>query len=78
MRVKCIKAHIDPSKGVLGIGAHGEKPIDGLTQDKVYEAALFSMADGCQYTETYPRFLVFDDNNNWTLHKVSLFKPENS
>jgi hypothetical protein len=75
MKLKCRVAYEKPSDGFLGIGAHGRKPIAGLTEGKEYEVALASDASGQQYTSTTFYFLVYNDNGEWETYDLDLFGP---
>lgn len=80
MKVVCRKAFKEPSKGFLGIGAHGLTHIDGLTEGQVYEAAPVAIvnnwSDQTNIEKSDYKFLIFNDNNEWATYDLNLFRPE--
>ncbi len=77
MKIKCIKAHTDASEGFLGIGAHGEEPIEGLTLGKTYDAQVLNKLSGGgnHSVSNNIKFLIYDDNEEWKTYSLNLFEP---
>lgn len=74
MKLKCVTGYEAPSNGFLGLGAHGRKPIDGLTEGKEYSGEVCPLASG-QYTSTTVYFLIYNDNKEWETYDLNLFTP---
>jgi hypothetical protein len=75
MKLRCIKDKETETTGFFN-KVQKEFKIEGLTQGKIYTAFLFSKADGSNYTETYPKFLIFNDLNEWGIYPCRFFAPE--
>ena len=79
MKLKCVKAHEDPSNGFLGIGAHGRRPIEGLTIGKEYEGSPIALVSNWTDMTTIDQdnyeFLIFNDNEEWETYDLNLFSP---
>lgn len=74
MKLICVQDHWPASNGVMGIGAKPRRRIAGLTEGKTYFGNVVGEASG-QYTTTDFYIIVFDDNRQWTKHKMFLFEP---
>lgn len=77
MKIKCIQDHWPASEGFLGIGAHGEEYIDGLTKGKVYDAQVLNKLSGGGNLSVSNeiKFLIFNDNDEWRTYQLNLFIP---
>jgi hypothetical protein len=70
MKIVCINDQVDNG----GIFSTKIEKSDELTAGKMYQAELFSNAQG-QHTYTNPKFFIFNDKNEWAYYDTELFKP---
>jgi hypothetical protein len=77
IKIKCIKAKTDPSKGVFGLGAHDGEVIEGLTLNKVYIASAVNILSygGSMSVSNELQFFIFNDNKKWKSYDTELFIP---
>lgn len=77
MKVICVDAHWEATKGILGLGAKPRRPIPGLTEGKKYDVEVVNIVDGggsCSVGNNV-QFLIFNDNEEWETYSTDCFKP---
>lgn len=80
MKVRCVQDKTPASNGFLGLGAHPEQQIEGLTKGNTYTVAPVSDVSGdgnlgFGSISTEIRFLAYNDNGEWETYDVNLFEP---
>lgn len=70
MKMQCVNNKVE--KGWFNKTKH---KVNGLTKGKIYNVLLYSNSYGFQFINTTPRFLVYNDNNEWQEYNPNRFKP---